>query len=127
MDVDEGGWCKHQICIPSSYKGHAVHKPPSSSDVIYTPWFYSRVTLKLIILHISFPSDYDPDNVPASVTIPGDQDRGCFTTDAVLDDEVALEDEETFVLNAVLDDPIDDRIAILDGTLDVFILDDDSE
>ena len=51
----------------------------------------------------------------------------CFTTDAVLDDQIALEEDETFVLSieSVLSD--DPSINITDGNTIVNLLDDDSK
>lgn len=70
-------------------------------------------------------SDYDPANVPSSVTIAGDSDRMCFTSTSVIDDEEALEDDETFILEIDEVDPDDPRISITDGNTTVIILDDD--
>ena len=51
----------------------------------------------------------------------------CFTTDAVLDDQIALEEDEVFSLaieNVLPDDP---RINVEDDNVTVTILDDDGK
>ena len=79
------------------------------------------------VCHIHVHVDYDPANVPSSVTIPADEDMACFTTDTVLDDQIALEEDETLLLsieNVLPDDP---NINITDGSTIVTLLDDDSK
>ena len=71
--------------------------------------------------------DYDPANVPSSVTIPADENMTCFTTDTVLDDILALEEDEVFLLdieNVLPDDP---RINVEADNVTVTILDDDGK
>ena len=71
--------------------------------------------------------DYNPANIPASITIPANEDMTCFTTDTVLDDLIALEEDEVFSLdieNVLPDDP---RINVEADNVTVTILDDDGK
>ena len=71
--------------------------------------------------------DYNPDNVPTSVTIPADELRTCFVSDSVEDDDDAMEDDETFMLEITDNDPDDPRIIVREPMTTVIIVDDDGK
>ena len=75
----------------------------------------------------SCSTDYNPANVPGYVVIPGNASMACFTSDSVLDDEIALEDNETFVLSIDEVDPDDPRVNVPDEDTTVIILDEDGK
>ena len=67
-------------------------------------------------------ADYDSSSIPTTVTIPGDQNRTCFTGD-IIDDTIAAEFTENFFLNIIgVSDP--DVTVVLDRT-EIAIMDDD--
>jgi hypothetical protein len=68
-------------------------------------------------------ADYDPARVPNEVTIPSNTSRMCFTSDSVIDDDIPLEPDETFVLEVDQTDPDDPRITFTDVNTTVIILD----
>ena len=72
---------------------------------------------------MSFPlTDYDSSSIPTTVTIPGDQNRTCFTG-GIIDDTIAAEFTEKFFLNIIgVSDP--DVTVVLDRT-EIAIMDND--
>ncbi len=51
----------------------------------------------------------------------------CFTSDTVIDDGVALEEDETVLLEVIYVFPEDPRITVTNGNTTVIILDDDGK
>ena len=80
-----------------------------------------------VIALIIFPADYDPAQVPSTVTIPAGDLRMCFTSTSVLEDDDAMEPDETFILEITDNDPDDPRIVVREPTTTVIIVDDDGE
>ena len=72
--------------------------------------------------------DYTPSGVPQTVTIPAsDPDmRTCFTG-PIIDDDIALEPNETFTLSITNYSPVTDRILSGIKTTSITIIDDDGE
>ena len=70
-------------------------------------------------------SDYDPANVPSTVTIAPNSSMECFTSNLVLDDGESLEEDEIVVLSIAAVDPDDSRIIVSNVNVTVVIIDDD--
>ena len=71
-------------------------------------------------------ADYEPDGIPATVTIPASDSRACFTG-PIIDDLIALEPDESFTLTITDISPDDNRIQRGIETTTITIIDDDSE
>ena len=77
-------------------------------------------------IHFPFAVDYTPGGIPSTVIIPISDDRTCFTG-PIIDDLIALEPDESFILT--IDNISPDNPRILRGieTTRITIVDDDSE
>ena len=72
--------------------------------------------------------DYNPANVPSTVFIPASSLSICFVSNSIIDDQIALEFDETFSLSIDQAGPDSGgQITIANGSTVIIIVDDDGE
>lgn len=76
-----------------------------------------------------FPLEFDASKIPAVITLQPEDTTVCFTAeDVLIDDSLALEQTVSFMLKIDGIEPFDaERVTIDQETVEVFIMDDDSE
>ncbi len=98
---------------------------------LYKPMLHVKLQVhywRIDLLCITPLADYRPENVPTTVTIPAGALRMCFVAnDSIVNDDEALEDDETFRLNITTVDPDDPRIRVTEPMTTVIIVDSDGE